>query len=103
MLEGRGLPGERLGAVVSSRAVVRLVQALLLGLCAVAGYLTAGWLAGPRDTTSLAKICARVDYINGLQEELEGQQAASEEVRDEFKALVEQCRAALRSRAEESD
>ena len=56
-----------------------------------------------RDTTPLARICSRVDYVNGLQEELEGQQAASEEVREEFKALVEECRAALSNRAEETD
>src|ERR1700738_2617996 len=28
------------------------------------------------DTTPLAGICSRVHYVNGLQEELEGQQAA---------------------------
>jgi hypothetical protein len=54
MLEGRGLPGERLAAVVLSRAVVRLVQALLIGLCAVAGYLTAGWLEGRLPPSSLS-------------------------------------------------
>jgi hypothetical protein len=43
-------------------------------------------------------------YMNGLQEQLEGQQAASEEVREQFKALVvEECGAALSSRAEEND
>jgi hypothetical protein len=90
--------------MVSSRSLSRvLLQALLLGLCFVAGYLLAGWWSGTRDTTPLAQICARVDYVDGLQQALEGQQAASEEVRDEFKALVEQCRAALRNRAEEND
>jgi hypothetical protein len=63
------------------------------------GFLAAGlfaaWLSGARDTTPLARICSRVDYVNGLQEELEGQQAASEEVREQFKILVEECRAAL--------
>ena len=49
------------------------------------------------------KICARIDYVNGLQEELQGQPGAIQEVHDEFKALVEQCRTALRSRAEEND
>jgi hypothetical protein len=51
----------------------------------------------------LARICSRVDYVNGLQEQPEGQQAASEEVREQFKALVEECGAALSSRAEEND
>jgi hypothetical protein len=40
-------------------------------------------------------------YVNSLQENLEGQQAASEEVRSEFKALVEQCRVALEDRTKE--
>jgi hypothetical protein len=55
------------------------------------------------DTSPLTQICARVDYVNGLQENLKGQEAASEEVRAEFKALVEQCRTALRNRADEND
>jgi hypothetical protein len=52
---------------------------------------------------TLAQICARVDYVNGLQENLKGQDAASEEVRAEFKALVEECRTALRDRGAEND
>jgi hypothetical protein len=51
----------------------------------------------------IERICSRVDYMNGLQEQLEGQQAASEEVREQFKALVEECGAALSSRAEGND
>jgi hypothetical protein len=42
-------------------------------LCFAAGYLFAASLSGARDTTPLARICSRVDYVNGLQEELEGQ------------------------------
>jgi len=81
-----------------------LIQTVLLGACFVAGYLIAEWWSGTRDaTTSLAKICARIDYVNGLQEELQGHPGATQEVHDEFKALVEQCRTALRSRAEEND
>jgi hypothetical protein len=53
-------------------------------------YLFAAWLSSARDTTPLAQICARVD---GLQ------QGFSQEMR-EFNALVEQCRAALRDRAD---
>jgi hypothetical protein len=56
----------------------------------------ADWWSGSRDTTALARLCARVDYVNGLQEELQGQLAASEEVQNEFRMMVEQCRAALR-------
>ena len=85
-------------------AVSKLVAFVALAFCFVAGYLLAGWWwSSARDTSPLAQICARVDYVNGLQENLKGQEAASEEVRAEFKALVEQCRAALRDRAEEND
>ena len=85
-------------------AVSRLVAFVALAFCFVAGYLLAGWWwSSARDTTPLAQICARVDYVNGLQENLKGQEAESEEVRAEFKALVEQCRTALRDRAEEND
>ena len=74
-----------------------------LAFCFVAGYFVAGWWSSARDT-SLAQICARVDYVNGLQENLKGgQDAASDEVGGELKALVEQCRTALRNRAEEND
>jgi hypothetical protein len=80
----------------------RVVQALLLGLCFLAGYLVAGWWSGRRDVAPLERICARVDYINGLQQEIEGQ-SARPDVRNEFNSLVEECRAALRNRAEEND
>jgi hypothetical protein len=56
-----------------------------------------------RDTTPLAQICARGDYIASLQEQLPERQASSEAIREEFKALVEQCRTTLRDRAEETD
>jgi hypothetical protein len=81
--------------------VPRWVAIVALALCFFAGYFLAGWWSSARDT-SLAQICARVDYVNGLQENLKGQEAASEEVRAEFKALVEQCRAALRNPAEKT-
>jgi hypothetical protein len=94
---------EGLSARVASLRVSRLAAALLLVLCFALGYLAAAWWVGPHDTTALMQICSRVDYINGLQEHLEGQQAASEEVREQFPALVEECRAALRNRGEEND
>jgi hypothetical protein len=56
-----------------------------------------------RDSNRLAQICARVDYVNSLQENLKGPDAASEQVESELKALVEQCRTALRDSAEEND
>jgi hypothetical protein len=86
---------EGLSGRLASLRVSRLTADILLVLCFAAGYLFAAWLSGARDTTPLARICSRVDYVNGLQEQLEGQRAASEEVREQFKALVEECRAAL--------
>src|SRR6202022_4764967 len=91
---------EGLSARLASLRVSRLTAGILLVLCFAAGHLFAGWLSGARDTTPLARICSRVDYVNGLQEQLEGRRAASEEVREQFKALVEECRAALSRRAE---
>jgi hypothetical protein len=82
--------------------VSRLAAVVALVFCFVAGYFLAGLWASSRDTSPLAQICARVDYVNSLQENLKGQDAASEEVRAEFKALVEQCRTALRDRADET-
>ena len=84
--------------------VSRIVTVVALAFCFVAGYFLAGWWSNARDTNLLAQICARVDYVNGLQENLKGgQDAASDEVGGELKALVEQCRTALRNRAEEND
>ena len=87
--------------IVSARAILRLLlAAFLAGLCFVAGYLTASWRAGTREAT-LAQICGRIDYVSGLEEELPADQG--QKVRDELKLLVEQCRVALRNRAEEND
>jgi hypothetical protein len=47
------------------------------------------------------QICARVDYIAGLQEQIPEQQPG-EAIREEFKVLVKQCRTELRDRAEET-
>ena len=77
------------------------VAFVALALCFVAGYLLAGWWSRARDTTPLAQICARVDYVSSLQEHLKDD--ASEEMRTELNTLVEQCRTALRDRAEEND
>ena len=72
-----------------------------LAVCFVAGYFVAGLWATPRDTSPLAQICARVDYVSSLQEHLKDD--ASKEIRSELNTLVEQCRTALRDRAEEND
>jgi hypothetical protein len=83
--------------------ISRLAALVALVLCFVAGYFLASLWSSSRDRSPLAQICARVDYVNSLQENLKGQEAASEEMRAEFKALVEQCRTALRDHAAEND
>jgi hypothetical protein len=45
-----------------------------------------------RHTHPLAQLCARVGYINGLQENSKREESASKEVQPELKALAEQCR-----------
>jgi hypothetical protein len=90
--------------LLSSRAPSRtILQVLLVGLGFIAGYFIAErwWSSGGRST--LVQICGWIDYINGLQEELEGQRAASEEVRDEFMAMLQQYRRTIGSPAEERD
>jgi hypothetical protein len=81
--------------------VTRLAAFVALAFCFVAGYFLASLWSSARDRSPLAQICARVDYLNGLQENLKD--AASEKLRTELKALLEQCRTALRDRAEEND
>ena len=81
--------------------VSRLDALVALAFCLVAGYFLADVWSRSRDTSPLAQICARIDYVNSLQEHLKD--AASEEVQAELKALVEQCRTALRNRADEND
>jgi hypothetical protein len=83
--------------------ISRLAALVALVSCFVAGYFLASLWSSSRDRSPLAQICARVDYVNSLQENLKGQDAASEEVQSELRALAEQCRVALRNRAEESD
>jgi hypothetical protein len=52
---------------IPSLYISRIDAAPLLLLRVVAGYLAAGWWSGSRDTTPLARICGRVNYISGLQ------------------------------------
>ena len=72
---------------------VSLVAGLACVISFVAGYLLAGGWSDADDATPLEQICVRVDQVNSLEEELPEQQ--DEEVRHQFKALVEQCRSAL--------
>jgi hypothetical protein len=77
------------------RRVSGLAAVGALALCFIIGFFLAGWLCtSTRQTSPLANICARVDYANSFEENLKGQ--ASDELRDELRALAEQCRSALR-------
>ena len=58
--------------------VYRLGAIVALALCFLAGYVVATLWSSARDTSPLAQICARVDYVNGLQENLKGQDPATE-------------------------
>ena len=95
-----GASRSRLRTIGSSPFVRWGVQVLLLGLFFAAGYFTAAWWALARDATPLERICARVDYLAGLQQEIDAE-ALRGESRDEIKLLVEECRNALAGRSEE--
>ena len=97
---GRTLEGQSAGRK-GDPEMSRLRILAALAVCFVAGYFVAGLWSSPRDTSPLAQICARVDYVSSLQEHLKDD--ASEEMRTELNTLVEQCRTALRDRAEEND
>ena len=73
LIGGRGSPPSRLGAVLALRFAV--------------GYLLADWWPRARDTSPLAKIRARVDDANSLEENLKGQ--TSDELRAELQASAE--------------
>ena len=86
---------EGLNRFVPRLRVSHLVAGLLIALSVVAGYLLAGWWFGAQDTTPLRQICARVDYLNSLQEALPEQRAPTKEMRNQFAMVVAQCREAL--------
>jgi hypothetical protein len=76
----------------------QIVVAVLVGSGFAGGYVLAEWWWGATDRAALAQICAQVDYMNGLQQELPEQRAPADEMRHEFATLVEQCRQAIGSR-----
>jgi hypothetical protein len=70
----------------------------VVALYVIAGYVLLG---GFGTRAPLTQICARVDYLNSLQEEL--RDPLSEEMQTELAMLVEQCGAALKDHAGESE
>lgn len=74
------------------RRVSLLAAVGALALCFFSGFFLAAWFWTSTRAPTVAQLCARVDYINGLQENLKGEEAASQEVQTEVKALAEQCR-----------
>jgi hypothetical protein len=83
----------------------RIIAGVFILLSLVAGYLLAGWWYGfgAQDLTALEQICARVEYLNNLQEELPEQRAPTEEIRNEFAMLMEQCQEALGTSIERNE
>ena len=59
---------EGLGDWFANIRIPRYDSILLLLVVFAAGYVFAQWWSRPRDATILAQICARVDYVNSLQE-----------------------------------
>ena len=75
----------------------RIVAGVFILLSLVAGYLLAGWWYGfgAQDVTHLEQICARVQHLDSLVDELPDQHAPPEEIRNEFAMLVQQCQEAF--------
>ena len=86
------------GSLILSRPLLlALFQTILLALCVLAGFLIAFWWLDMGNTAGqIRQICAQVEYIDSLQQDFKEQQPPNKQVRDEFRALVEQCRTALR-------
>jgi hypothetical protein len=75
------------------RRVSVLAAVGALALAFILGFFLAGILwTSTRDPAVLARLCARVEYVNGLQESLKHYEPANEPLRTEFRALVEECR-----------
>jgi len=79
-----------------------IVAVGLLLVSVALGYALATW--GPLQLRSspVELICSRVDYMDGLQKKLKGEEAPIRELRDEFLALVRQCNEALSGRVQEN-
>ena len=75
----------------------RIIAGIFILLSLVAGYLLAGWWYGfgAQDVTHLEQICARVEHLDSLVDELPDQHAPPEEIRNEFAMLMQQCQEAL--------
>ena len=73
--------------------VPRYVGILLLVLCFGLGYFLASLLPEDTDSTALAEICGRLEALSQLVEE--PSQAASQQVRRELDAIIEQCHRVL--------
>jgi hypothetical protein len=88
---------EKLSRLVTRLRVSRLLAGLFILLSLIAGYLLAGWWHGfgVQDVTPLQQICARVEHLGSLVEELHEQGASTEEIRNQLAMLVEQCQEAL--------
>jgi hypothetical protein len=83
----------------------RIIAGIFILLSLVAGYLLAEWWYGfgAQDVTPLEQICARVEHLGSLAEELHEQGAPTEEIRNEIAMLMEQCQEALGNSIEQNE
>ena len=88
---------EKVRDLIARLPVSHLVAGAFILLSLAAGYLLAGWWYGfgAQDVTPLEQICARVEHLGVLAEELHEQGAPTEEIRNEIAMLMEQCQEAL--------
>ena len=96
---------EKLSNLVARLRISRLVAGVFILLSLVAGYLLAGWWYGfgAQDVTHLEQICARVHRLDNLLDRLPDQHAPSEEIRNEFAMLVQQCDEAVGNSFEQNE
>jgi len=96
---------EKLSQLFARLRVSRLLAGVFILLSLVAGYLLASWWHdfGAEDVTRLEQICARVEHVGSLLEELHEQGAATEEIRNELAMLMEQCQEALGNSIEQNE
>jgi len=96
---------EKLSDLLARLRVSRLVAGVFILLSLVAGYLLAGWWYGfgAQDVTQLEQICARVEHLDSLVDELPDQHTPPEEIRNEFAMLVQQCQEALGGSIEQNE
>jgi hypothetical protein len=96
---------EALSEFIARLRLSCIVAGVFVLLSLVAGYLLAGWWYGfgAQDVTPVEQICARIEHLDSLLDDLPEQRAPSEEIRNEFAMLVEQGQEALGNSFEQNE